>query len=49
MNEELGLFEGKTKPDPHSAWSLYEKGLLFNQQINLDDTIRSNRNFFIGK
>ena len=49
MNEELGLFEGKTKPDPHSAWNLYEKGLLFNQQINLDDTIRSNRNFFIGK
>jgi hypothetical protein len=49
MNEELGLFEGQTKPDPHSAWSLYEKGLLFNQQINLDDTIRSNRNFFIGK
>lgn len=49
MNEELGLFEGKAKPEPHSAWSLYEKGLLFNQQINLDDTIRSNRNFFIGK
>ena len=49
MNEELGLFEGEAKPNPHSAWSLYEKGLLFNQQINLDDTIRSNRNFFIGK
>ena len=49
MNEELGLFEGEAKPDPHSAWNLYEKGLLFNQQINLDDTIRSNRNFFIGK
>lgn len=49
MNEELGLFEGKDKPDVISARSCYEKGLLFNQQINLEDTIRSNRNFVIGK
>lgn len=49
MAEELGLFAGKDKPTVQSAWNCYENGLLFNTQINLDDTIRSNRNFFIGK
>lgn len=49
MDEELGLFEGRKEPDAHSAWNLYEKGLLFNQQINLENTIQANRNFFIGK
>lgn len=47
--EGLGLFHGKDNPTPVVAWEFYEKGLLFNRQINLDDTIRSNRNFYIGK
>lgn len=49
MDEELGLFEGRKEPDAHIAWNLYERGLLFNQQINLENTIQANRNFFIGK
>lgn len=32
-----------------SAWKLYEKGLAFHSAINLDETVRVNENFFIGK
>lgn len=46
---ELGLFAGKDMPDVNSAWDYYEKGLQFNRAINLDDTIKANRNFTIGK
>ena len=46
---ELGLFAGKDMPDVESAWDYYEKGLQFNRAINLDDTIKANRNFYIGK
>lgn len=49
MDEELGLFAGKDQPDVESAWKCYGRGLQFNNQINLDDTIKSNRNFYIGK
>lgn len=48
-DNELGLFYGKDEPDVESAWKCYERGLTFNRQINLDDTIKSNRNFYIGK
>ncbi len=30
-------------------WKKFEKGLTFNNKINLDDTVESNENFFIGK
>lgn len=46
---ELGLFAGKDTPDVKSAWDYYEKGLQFNRAINLEDTIKANRNFTIGK
>ena len=49
MSDELGLFAGKNRPDVETAWDFYERGLSFNNQINLNDTIRANRNFFIGK
>jgi hypothetical protein len=49
MDEELGLFAGKNQPDVESAWQCYGRGLQFNNQINLDNTIKSNRNFYIGK
>lgn len=48
-DSELGLFFGKDKPDAKSAWDYYEKGLQFNRAINLEETIKANRNFFIGK
>ena len=50
MNDEgLGVFNGKDKPDCATAWNFYEKGLQFNNSINLDDTVKSNENFYIGK
>lgn len=36
-------------PDCGTAWKLYERGLDFNAGINLEDTVRVNENFFIGK
>lgn len=44
----LGLFKGHKHPNPRIAWEMYQKGLGFNQQINLDETVRVNENFFIG-
>lgn len=34
---------------PGYIWKLYKKGLDFNASINLDETVRVNENFFIGK
>lgn len=52
MNNEhfqLGLFGEKDTPDAHSAWAAYQRGTDFNTQINLEDTVKSNENFYIGK
>ena len=43
MNKE------KKPPDFTSTWKEYEKGVGFNTQINLRDTVKTNENFFIGK
>ena len=45
----IGLFKGRRLPNYRIAWEMYQKGLGFNQQINLDETVRVNENFFIGK
>lgn len=37
------------KLDPDKVWKLYSKGVEFNNAINLDETVRVNENFFIGK
>lgn len=49
MSEDLGLFNGKDKPTAETVWSFYQKGLVFNSAVNLDETVKSNENFFIGK
>lgn len=49
MSEGLGLFRGKEKPDRETAWSLYQEALDFNQSVNLDETVKVNENFYIGK
>lgn len=41
--------ERKNKPTADSIYKEYEKGLDFNNQINLDETVEVNENFFIGK
>ena len=45
----VGLFKGKRMPDYRIAWEMYSKGLAFNVQINLDETVQVNENFFVGK
>ncbi len=44
------LFSGKKNHiDPKSLWELYEKGLAFNNSVKLNETVRVNENFYIGK
>ena len=45
---KLGVFAGEDKPDVKTAWDYYEKGLDFNRQLNLDDTVKANENFYVG-
>jgi len=47
--QKLGLFNGEDMPDVLTAWDNYEKGLEFNNSINLEETVKANENFFIGK
>ena len=49
MSDGLGLFNGKYEPDIKSGWALYEKGLEYNNSINLNDNVKVNENFYIGK
>ena len=50
MPDEIkGMFGGKDKPDCQSGYALYEKGMAFNNSIKLNETIRVNENFYIGK
>lgn len=48
-DEKLGLFNGEDMPDVQCVWNFYKDGLKFNDAINLEDTVRANENFFIGK
>ena len=43
------MFEGKKQPDIKSGYALYQKALTFNSSIKLNDTVRVNENFYIGK
>lgn len=45
----LKLFKGKDKPDHACAWELYQQGLDFNANIKLEENVRVNENFYIGK
>lgn len=49
MSDGLGLFRGKEKPDKETAWAMFQKALDFNNAINLEETVRVNENFYIGK
>ena len=37
------------KPTCEQVWKEYERGLAFNARIDLNDTVETNENFFIGK
>lgn len=45
----LYLFGDSDTPKAGTAWTVYEKGRDFNNQINLENTVRANENFYIGK
>ena len=45
----LGLFEGKNLPNYKITWRLFEKGREYNARINLEETVKVNENFFIGR
>ena len=45
----LGLFGDKDEPDAAKAWDIYDRGIKFNNQLNLEETVRVNRNFVVGK
>lgn len=47
--EKLGLFDGEDKPSVISAWHAYQRAKDFNNRINLEATVKSNENFYIGK
>ena len=36
-------------PGWERVWQAYNKGVMFNEQIGLYDTVENNENFFIGK
>lgn len=48
-SEIPGLFGDSNMPDIVSGWALYEDALIFNTSINLNETVRVNENFYIGK
>ena len=45
----LGLFGEKDEPDAQKAWEIYDRGRKFNNQLNLEETVRANRNMVVGK
>lgn len=50
MSEDgLGLFRGKDRPTVEWGWAQYEKAKAYNTTINLDETVKANENFYIGK
>lgn len=46
---KLGLFKGEETPDYKTGWEMYQKALDFNASIKLNDTVKVNENFYIGK
>lgn len=50
MNEDgLGLFDGKDQPTVEWGWKNYEKAVAYNTTVGLQETVKANENFFIGK
>lgn len=45
----LGLFAGKDEPTVEWGWSNYTKSVEYNTKLNLQETVRVNENFYIGK
>lgn len=39
----------KIKTTPQQIWEEYQKGVSYNSELGLYDTVKQNENFFIGK
>ena len=48
-DKELLLFGESDKPDVKIAWDLYQEGLKFNLVFKLDEIVKSNEDFYVGK
>ena len=45
----MTMAEAKKKITAEKIWKLYDKGLKFNNAIDLADCVKANENMFIGK
>ena len=45
----LGLFAGKDKPTVEWGWQHYEEAVDYNSGLQLQETVKANENFYIGK
>ena len=48
-DKDLLLFGESDKPDVKIAWDLYQVGLEFNENFKLDETVKANEDFYVGK
>lgn len=44
-----GTGEYKGLPTHEQGWKLYQRGVAYNASIGLNDTVKANENFFVGK
>ena len=50
MSEDgLGLFAGKDEPTVEWGWTHYTEAVAYNTTIGLQETVKANENFYIGK
>jgi hypothetical protein len=45
----LGLFAGQDRPSVEWGWQHYEEAVRYNTGIQLQETVKANENFYIGK
>ena len=50
MNEDrLGLFDGEDEPSVEWGWKHYRKAVDYNSTLNIQEEVKANENFYIGK
>ena len=48
-DKELGLFDGKEEPSVEWTWKHYDESVSYNTNLDLQETVKANENFYIGK
>ena len=50
MNEDgLGLFDGQDKPSIEWGWAKYQRAITYNTVLQIQENVKANENFYIGK